>query len=661
MVTGYKQEIKLPNFGQSMKPIFFFKAIIIFFSLGCQLASFAQVCTGSLGDPVVNVDFGSGANPGNQLQAATTTYSFTSSNCPNDGSYTVVNSTSGCFGSSWHTIAEDHTPNDANGYMMLVNASVTPGDFYVDTVKNLCANTKYEFAAWIVNVLLPTACSPNPIAPKLIFNIETTSGAVLGTYSTGDIFATSSPTWKQYGLFFTTPVNTNTVIIRLTNTAPGGCGNDLALDDITFRPCGPTVTSSVANTTQTMADLCVGSVTNVSLIANIGSGYIAPAAQWQESINNGISWTDIAGATSLNYLFTKTAIGTYKYRLSVAEGTNIAISNCRVVSNPVTIVIHDIPVAAAQSNSPVCEKRAISLTATFSTGYAWSGPAGFSSVLAAPSFIAQNNSGGKYIVTITDQFGCKNTASTMVIVNPKPLATVSNAQKICEGNIVSLQAGGGISYLWSPATGLSATNIPNPTAKPVDTTIYSVVVTGTNNCTDTATVAVNVLKKPTANAGPDKILLKGQPVVLDGFVGGSNVGFIWSPVSFLNNPLLVQPIATPVNDIRYTLVVVSKDGCGIATDDVFVKVYNDIYVPTAFSPNKDGLNDTWRIESLVAVPDARVLVYNRFGKIIFETTGNSKEWDGMYKGQSLPTGAYVYMIDLKNGRPILKGTVTLVR
>jgi hypothetical protein len=95
-------------------------------------------------------------------------------------------------------------------------------------------------------VQFPTSCNSNPILPKLVFNIETTTGTVLGTYSTGNIASPGTPTWKQYGLFFTTPLNTNTVIIRITNTAPGGCGNDLALDDITFRPCGPTVTAAVS-------------------------------------------------------------------------------------------------------------------------------------------------------------------------------------------------------------------------------------------------------------------------------------------------------------------------------------------------------------------------------------------------------------------------------
>ncbi|MBC7886768.1 MAG: gliding motility-associated C-terminal domain-containing protein [Ferruginibacter sp.] len=644
-----------------MKSIFFFKIAIVLICIGGRMTSAAQVCTGSLGDPVVNVNFGSGVNPGNQLQAASTTYNFTSSICPNDGSYTVVNSTAGCFNSSWHTIAEDHTPNDASGYIMLVNASVTPGDFYVDTVKNLCANTTFEFAAWILNVLLPNACGSNPIRPKLTFTIETITGAVLGSYSTGDIASSGTPTWKQYGLFFTTPINTNSVVIRLTNTAPGGCGNDLALDDITFRPCGPSVSTSVANNSQTTANLCKGGVTNIPLTANIGNGYIVPALQWQESSMNGNTWADIAGANSPSYQFTKTAVGVYKYRLSVAEGTNIVINNCRVASNIITITIHDIPVATAASNSPVCEKRAINLSATGGITYAWTGPAGFSAISANPSFPAQTNSPGQYIVTVTDSFGCNNTASVSVITLPKPLASISNTQTFCEGNTVSLLAGGGIAYLWSPATGLSGINIPNPIASPGDTTNYSVVVFSANNCTDTATVTMNVIKRPTANAGPDKILLRGLPVVLDGSAGGSNVSFNWSPVTFLNDPLLIQPVATPLQDIRYTLNVISNDGCGLATDEVIVKVYDDIYIPTAFSPNNDGLNDTWRIEALIVAPNASVIIFNRYGKIIFETTGNSKQWDGTYKGISLPVGAYTYMIDLKNGKPLIKGTVMIVR
>jgi gliding motility-associated-like protein len=648
------------TFEAFMNRIFSTRILILVICLVCHLISSAQVCTGSLGDPVVNVTFGSGFNPGNPLQAASTSYIYTTTTCPNDGSYTVVNSTLGCFSNSWYNITEDHTPNDNNGYMMLVNASYNPGDFYVDTVKSLCSNTKYEFAAWIMNVQFPTQCGGNPITPKLVFNIETTAGVVLGTYSTGNIISPGTPQWKQYGLFFTTPINTSSVVIRLTNTAPGGCGNDLALDDITFRPCGPTVTSATSSN-QTNVDMCIGNVNNVPLTATIGVGYISPSMQWQISKDSGVSWADIPGATTLSYIVNETAKGIYKYRLSVAEGTNIGIANCRVASNPVTVIIHDLPVVIAGSNSPVCEKEVINLTASGGATYLWSGPAGFNAGVSTPSFIAQNNSTGQYNVVVTDQFGCKNTAATNVVTNPKPVVTVSATQKICEGDSVTLQASGGSAYLWSPSSGLSAFNIANPVAKPIDTTTYTVIVSSNINCTDTAKVIVNVFKKPTANAGPDKILLKGQSVVLEGIVGGSDISFSWIPVTYLNNPLLAQPVATPYTDMLYKLEVISRVNCGIATDEVFVKVYNDIYVPTAFSPNNDGLNDTWRIEALVAVPLAKLMVYNRFGKVIFESTGNSRVWDGTYKGEALPNGAYVYMIDLKNGRPIKKGTVMILR
>lgn len=636
------------------------KAASLLICLGFAVRCHSQVCTGSLGDPVVSVNFGSGINPGNPLAAATTTYSFTSSICPNDGSYTVVSSSSGCFGSTWHTLSEDHTPNDVDGYMMLINASFTPGDFYTDTVRNLCGNTKYEFSAWVTNVLLSTAPCPNHIRPSLTFNIETTTGTILGTYSTGDIGESGIPTWLQYGLFFTTPLNNNAVVIRITNNAPGGCGNDLALDDIIFRPCGPTVTVSVPGINQTDINVCLNNVSPVPIFATIGSGYSSPFKQWQISLDSGSTWSDIPGETSDNFLFNGTTAGVYKYRLTVAEAINIASVNCRVASNIITIAIRDIPSVNATNNGPVCENTSLNLTAGGGVTYHWTGPAGFNSTLANPSLIALSNLSGIYNVTVTDQYGCINQASTTVEIIPKPVVSISNDQTVCEGIQVSLNAGGGNTYLWYPATGLSAVNIPNPIASAVDTTTYFAIVSN-GICSDTSSVTINIVKKPVAMAGTDKILLKGQSAVLDGIAGGSDISFYWSPDTFLDSAILIRPVTRATRDIKYTLHVSSNAGCGVDEDDVFVKVYNDIYVPNAFSPNNDGLNDTWRIDGLVAVPNARVVVFNRYGNIVFETTGNTQQWNGIYKNEALAAGAYVYMIDLKNGRNILKGWVVIVR
>ena len=183
--------------------------------------------------------------------------------------------------------------------MMVVNASFNPGDFFVKTVDGLCPNTTYEFAAWILNVLEPFACNGLGIKPNITFNIETTSGTVLQSYQTGDI--PISTNWKQYGFFFSTTAGINSVVLRMTNNAPGGCGNDLLLDDITFRACGPLVTASISGSPDSV-DVCTGDNSIFTLQANVSAGYNDPVYQWQLSTNNGVSWNNIAGATNTTYI-----------------------------------------------------------------------------------------------------------------------------------------------------------------------------------------------------------------------------------------------------------------------------------------------------------------------------------------------------------------------
>jgi len=622
----------------------------------------AQVCTGSLGDAVVNISFGAGTSTPPALPASTTTYTYVTTDCPNDGNYTIISSTSNCFGGSWHSLTEDHTPNDANGYMMLVNASLTPSDFYVDTIKALCANTTYEFTAWVVNVLKAGSCSPNPSRPKLIFTIETPTGTILGTYSTGDIIETSTPVWNQYGLFFTTPTGTPDVVVRIRNNAPGGCGNDLALDDIAFKPCGPKVTTSVLNTTITNVDMCTGSTTNTVLTSVVSSGYTNPSLQWQLSIDNGATWADIAGATSNNYTFTGTAVGVYKYRLTVAEAGNIANINCRVASNITTITIHNLPVITAGSNSPVCEDKPVNLNALGGTLYNWTGPAGYTANIQNPVFTATNSSAGNYIVTAKDQYGCTNTASTTVIVLPKPMMVVFPVSaSFCTGDSVLLTATGGISYVWTPAAGLTNPASASTYAKPTTTNTYTVTATGANACSSAVDIKINVFKKPVVWAGNDIVLINGQSAVINAVLDTTNVNYFWTPVDFLNDPLIIRPTTSPNRDIAYTLHAVSGLGCGTATDTVLVKVYNDLYIPNAFTPDGNGNNDRWEIKALAAYPLAKVFVYNRLGELVFASNGVTDYWDGTYKGKKAAAGAYVYVIDLKNGSPVIKGEVLIVR
>lgn len=328
--------------------------------------SHAQLCTGSLGDPAVNITFGTAANPDISF-IPPGAYTFIASPCPNDGFFTVVDATQGCFGNSWHTVSTDHT---GGGAFMLVNASYEPGDFFRTTVEDLCPNTTYEFAAWAMNVL-----RGNGISPDLTFRIEKTDGTVLGQFSTGPIPTTASPLWQQYGFFFTTPADNPLVILRITNNAPGGMGNDLALDDITFRPCGPTVTATITGISGDIS-VCEGDPGIFEFTADASSYYLTPVFQWQLSKDSGSTWTDIPGATSDTYSRKPTGKGLYWYRFAVKESG--ASVKCRINSNELIIQVWPKPLADAGPDRVLISGDTIVLKANSDPGavYNWQ-PAGY--------------------------------------------------------------------------------------------------------------------------------------------------------------------------------------------------------------------------------------------------------------------------------------------
>jgi gliding motility-associated-like protein len=646
-----------------MQPVYSVPAIAVMILFFFQTTN-AQLCKGSLGDPIVNITFGSGANPGNPLAAATTSYQYAGSDCPNDGYYTVRNNTFNCFNNNWHSLSADHTGN-TNGYFMLVNATYQPGAFYLETVQGLCSNTTFEFAAWVANMHKPAGCSGSGIQPNITFTIEKTDGTVLSTYNTGNIPETNSPAWQQIGFYFNTPVGVTEVVLRMVNNAPGGCGNDIALDDITLRPCGPDITTSISGFSSTGQSFCEGEAHAYTFTSTILAGYANPSLQWQQNIN-GSGWVDIPGATTPT-LFknfpSNMMAGSYLYRLSAVETANAGSPLCRTASNPISITINAIPTTAASANTPLCAGANLTLAATGGAQYQWTGPASFSSAGATVSI---NNvdlvQTGKYYVKVITTAGCMNMDSVMVTINPSPQAAAApSVSNICQDETVQLTASGGIQYKWLPATGLSSASIATPIAHPKDTLTYAVVVYNEFSCSDTALVTINVAQKPYANAGPDKSIIEGNAAQLEGVAQGQDIHYYWSPVLNMNNAQLLNPAVTPPFSTDYTLSVVSGLGCGVASDTAHVFVYKDIFVPNAFTPNKDGINDNWYIPALNAVPNFELRVFNRYGQLVFQIRNSNKGWNGKFNDRDQPAGTYVYLIKIDNGKRILKGPLMLLR
>lgn len=113
-------------------------------------------------------------------------------------------------------------------------------------------------------------------------------------------------------------------------------------------------------------------------------------------------------------------------------------------------------------------------------------------------------------------------------------------------------------------------------------------------------------------------------------------------------PITVSGAASP----NYTFIYIP----GILT--VLPK---SIGIPNTFTPNGDGINDVWNIQSLTYFPLCTVNIYNRYGSLVYQSKGYDKPWDGMYNGTIMPVGTYYYVINLQNGTAALAGYVTVVR
>lgn len=482
--------------------IAFFAFIFLLFSIN----SFSQ----SLGDAIINITFGSGTNrfagplP---TDSGSTTYNYYSNvgqGFPNDGQYTIVNTSAGMLSALW-VVTTDHTGNPG-GYFMLVNAANTPGLFYTRKVDALCAGTKYQFGAFVKNMFNNSGGNP----PNVTFQIETEAGQPLAPpYSTGNINADNF--WNQYNMEFVTPANTGTIVLKMINNGPGGYGNDLAIDDITFRPYGDPV--QVVFDQSTATRICAGLPQLIKI-----KSVIAPAQGYSQKIQQKVNgaWTGItANVIGTEYSFTSPSVaGTYSYRVVSGLEKNIENTQCVVASNELVLTVLLQPTAA----------------------------------FTAPAKASLNER-----VAFKD-----NSAPSGAVIT---------------------------SWLWDFGDGQTSTQ-QNPVHAYADTGDYPITLIVSN---------------------------------------GSNC----SP-------------ARATKSIHIADIMVLK-------------------MPNAFTPNGDGINDTWEIKYLDSFPGCTINIFSRNGKKVFSSIGYPVPWDGRTNNSILPVGVYYYIIDPKNGRKTISGYITVIK
>jgi gliding motility-associated-like protein len=654
-------------------------------TLLCCKLSLAQVCSQGLGDPIVKFTFGSGtATYGPALASGITTLAYSQNNCvnqsatdPNGGGYSIVHSPGiSCFGGAWVNFTGDHT-GDPNGYFMLINAAANPNIFYTQQVDGLCSQTSYQFSAWVINM----ASLSDELQPDIIFTIEKTDGTVLKTFDSGPVPINPTAQWHQYAFYFTTPPGISSVIVSMKNNAPGGYGNDLGIDDITFRTSGPSIKIGMTGYTGDTATLCSDPANTLGFTSTVGSCYTSTDYQWQESTDNGGTWTNIPGAVSSTYSAFPTTTGSYLYRLAAAQTGNIGLSACQVVSSTDTVVVLQTQPSSvsirSDPTSPLCADTIVHFFATDANPgphdqYDWmvNGTSVAVATNSPTEALSGFSDGDQVKCVITSDAVCASPAtaiSNIITIHflPHVLAStsiVSSANDICKDSVVTFTAtpvNGGITpaYSWTVNGKPVGTNSPVYSSGSLnDGDMVGVVMTSSEYCSSPAPsniITMTVYDVPAVKLTPDTIIAAFSAITLNPVVTGAIDQWQWDPSTGLYDPWALRPTAAPVSTTVYQ-VTVSNDHCAAAAKER-VEVFYDLAMPNAFTPNGDGRNDQYRVPPFLNLTIRQFWIYNRWGALVFATTNGAQGWDGTLNGQAQPSGTYVWMIEYVN--PILKKTI----
>lgn len=297
--------------------------------------------------------------------------------------------------------------------------------------------------------------------------------------------------------------------------------------------------------------------------------------------------------------------------------------------------------------------------------YTWT-PGNFLSDSTMQQPTAFINKSNTYQVTTIDKYGCAHRDTTQVIRAIHNVSLMPSPDTaICLGDSVQLHVFGGHTYTWATAnTGtMSCLDCDQPIVKPTATNTYTVVINDVYNCSDTLSTTLNVHPLPQLVVWPKDTTVKYGTVLQLSATGATY--YLWQPVGKLSDPNIPTPITTITQPDTFTVLGIDLNGCR-NTDSAIVHIdYSDaLVIPSAFSPNNDGLNDVFRIGSISFQRLSEFRIYNRWGEQVFTTTDPSKGWDGSYKGIAQEAGVYYYIIRLAtpNGTvQVYKGDVTLVR
>lgn len=419
--------------------------------------------------------------------------------------------------------------------------------------------------------------------------------------------------------------------------------------------------------------------TAVCISSNSGKlnlvGSIGEVQGWESSIDSGNTWQSIANTNKI--LSYANLTQTIWYRAIVKSGSCLTdTTTAAIITVSMPTVVGTLSGGATYCGVPATGRLTlaghngdiISWISSIDNGLTWVNIANTDSVESYTNMLST-----KWYRAIVNSGACSTDTSTIekVYVSPQTVAgTINDSKAICYGsNEDTLKVVGNVGNVlaWSSSTnnGISWTPILNSTTwlynkNLTQTTLFKAIVqSGNCNIDTTLAITVTVLPMNAVDAGLATSINLGGSVQLN----GNGIGTpLWGPSTGLNNTAILNPIASPQITTTYTLFITDVNNC-INSDTVTVTVVKSFFngkITNLFTPNSDGVNDTWYIENIENFPDNEVTVYNIDGRIVYTKKEYTNNWKGTYNGNELPDGTYYYVLRFNNSNQTFKGAVDIL-
>ncbi len=395
---------------------------------------------------------------------------------------------------------------------------------------------------------------------------------------------------------------------------------------------------------------------NANPVVDLGADFTICADAVPVTLDAGTGFTYLWTGSTTNQTLDVFSTGTYS--VTITDG-----NNCTATDQSVITIISS-PLPNILGDTTFCD-------GSFTTLNAGSGYSGYSWSTTETSQSIDVNSSGMFSVTVSDVNGCTGSDSVFVTMETIPTVNVVDLFNVCKISSFAVENSTILNYSYiqwtTNGSGTFSDNsvlIPDyiPTQTDLDNGSVNLILNAYSSCgAFSDTMHVVFYNNPEISTGFDTTINSGTSIAM---YANGGISYAWSPVDYLSCTTCANPVSTPYANITYTVVGTDINGC-MGSDDITINIdlSQDIFIPSAFSPNGDGQNDVLFVRGK-GIKTLTFIVFDRWGEKVYETASTEYGWDGTYRGKELDPGVFVYYVVVTfNDDTTYKnqGNVTLVR